>query len=143
MILISLSLVPLRVAISCKGISNNDKESGWSRAADLRWPVLSAVRAVLNALSGSRLPSGITSQGEMPAGGSLPASVVRHVQDELAAIQVTGKHMQETISDREVASISRELERQVQLTLPPEVRGREPERELPSPEITRHIQKER
>ena len=106
-------------------------------------PSDAAVRAVLSALSGSPLPSGITSQGEMPAGGSLPASVVRHVQDELAAIQVTGKHMQETISDREVASIARELERQVQLTLPPEVRGREPERELPSPEITRHIQKER
>ncbi|MEN4743537.1 MobF family relaxase [Pantoea agglomerans] len=135
-----LSVLPAETAPDYTSLVRQASEE-LAQAGDM--PPDSAVRAVLNALSGSRLPSGITSQGEMPAGGSLPASVVRHVQDELAAIQVTGKHMHETISEREVASVARELDRQVQVTLPPEVRGREPERELPSPEITRHIQKER
>jgi len=38
---------------------------------------------------------------------------------------------------------ARKLDRQAKVSLPPAVRGREQERELPAPEITRHIQKER
>ncbi|MGV2814518.1 hypothetical protein [Enterobacter cancerogenus] len=112
-----------------------------AQAGDM--PPDAAVRAVLNALSGSGLPPGISPPGEAANGSTVSVSIVRHIQDEVAATQATGKHMATGISEREVVSTARELDRQAQLTLPPEVRGREPERELPSPEITRHIQKER
>jgi hypothetical protein len=101
-----------------------------------------AISAVLNALSGSGLPRGISLPADAPDGVTLPASVVRQVQDELGRTRAADNEISVTVSSKAVESAARELAR-AQPQMPAETRGREPERELPTPEITRHIQKER
>ncbi|WNK56268.1 hypothetical protein [Pantoea agglomerans] len=59
-----LSVLPAETAPDYTSLVRQASEE-LAQAGDM--PPDSAVRAVLNALSGSRLPSGITSQGEMPA----------------------------------------------------------------------------
>ena len=94
-----------------------------------------ALRAVLSALSGSGLPAGIQVPVSAEQEGAVSATVVRQVREELDRAS--------PVTPAVLANTARELERQTQLSLPPEPRGREPDRELPAPEITRHIQKER
>jgi hypothetical protein len=106
-------------------------------------PQDAAMRAVLNALSGSGLPPDITLPGATIAGDAIPVSVVRQVQDELARNRMADKDIPDTVTVKALESAARELARQEQPQMPQEARGREPERELPTPEITRHIQKER
>lgn len=102
-----------------------------------------AISAVLNALSGSGLPRGISLPADTPDGVTIPASVVRQVQDELGRTRAADNEISVTVSSKAVESAARELAREAQPQMPAETRGREPERELPTPEITRHIQKER
>lgn len=102
-----------------------------------------AISAVLNALSGSGLPRGISLPADTPDGVTIPASVVRQVQDELGRTRAADNEISVTVSSKAVESAARELAREAQPQMPAEPRGREPERELPTPEITRHIQKER
>ncbi|KAF6677106.1 MobF family relaxase [Pantoea sp. EKM20T] len=102
-----------------------------------------AVRAVLGALSVSGIPDSVRQAATAGSDGVAPAVVVRQVQEELNRSRSAVKTAQPEIPAAALASAARELDRQAQVSLPPEARGREPERELPGPEITRHIQKER
>lgn len=102
-----------------------------------------AVRAVLGALSVSGIPDSVRQAATAGSDGVAPAVVVRQVQEELNRSRSAVKTAQPEIPSAALASAARELDRQAQVSLPPEARGREPERELPGPEITRHIQKER
>ncbi|MSE13740.1 conjugative relaxase [Pantoea agglomerans] len=102
-----------------------------------------AVRAVLGALSASGIPDSVRQAATAGNGGVVPAAVVREVREELSRSHSAVKAAQPDIPSAALADAARELDRQAQVDLPPEVRGREPERELPAPEITRHIQKER
>lgn len=102
-----------------------------------------AMRAVLGALSVSGIPDSVRQAAAAGSDGATPAAVVRQVQEELNRSRPAVKTAQPEIAPAALASAARELDRQAQVSLPPEVRGREQERELPAPEITRHIQKER
>ncbi|MDE8558907.1 MobF family relaxase [Pantoea vagans] len=102
-----------------------------------------AVRAVLGALSVSGIPDSVRQAAKAGSDGATPAAVVREVQEELNRSRAAVKTAQPEIPSVALASAARELDRQAQVSLPPEARGREPERELPALEITRHIQKER
>lgn len=102
-----------------------------------------AMRAVLGALSVSGIPDSVRQAAAAGSDGATPAAVVRQVQEELNRSRPAAKTAQPEIAPAALASAARELDRQAQVSLPPEARGREPERELPGPEITRHIQKER
>jgi len=102
-----------------------------------------AMRAVLGALSVSGIPDSIRQAATAGSDGATPAAVVRQVQEELNRSRPAVKTAQPEIPSSALASAARELDRQAQVSLPPEARGREPDRELPGPEITRHIQKER
>ncbi|WP_336749832.1 MobF family relaxase [Pantoea vagans] len=102
-----------------------------------------AVRAVLGALSVSGIPDSVRQAATAGSDDATPAAVVRQVQEELNRSRPVVKTAQPEIPSAALASAARELDRQAQISLPPEARGREPERELPGPEITRHIQKER
>ncbi|MGF6477304.1 conjugative relaxase-like TrwC/TraI family protein [Pantoea dispersa] len=104
-----------------------------------------AVRAVLSALSVSGIPESVRLSTTTTASGDIavPATVIRQIQEELTPSRAADKGAQPDIPSSVLANTVRELERQTQLSLPPEPRGREPDRELPAPEITRHIQKER
>ncbi|WIL44539.1 hypothetical protein QPJ96_22275 (plasmid) [Pantoea agglomerans] len=102
-----------------------------------------AVRAVLGALSVSGIPDSVRQAATAGSNGETPAAVVRQVQEEINRSRPAVKTVQPEISSAALASAARELEQQAQVSLPPETRGREPDRELPAPEITRHIQKER
>ncbi|WP_336794880.1 MobF family relaxase [Pantoea anthophila] len=102
-----------------------------------------AVCAVLGALSVSGIPDSVRQATTAGSDGATPAAVVREVQEELNRSRAAVKTAQQEIPSAALASAARELDRQAQVSLPPEARGREPERELPGPEITRHIQKER
>jgi|LIDZ01.1.fsa_nt_gi conjugative relaxase-like TrwC/TraI family protein len=102
-----------------------------------------AMRAVLGALSVSGIPDSVRQAAATGSDGATPAAVVRQVQEELNRSRPAVKTAQPEIAPAALASAARELDRQAQVSLPPEVRGREQERELPAPEITRHIQKER
>ena len=102
-----------------------------------------AVRAVLGALSVSGIPDSVRQAAAAGSDGATPAAVVRQVQEELNRSRSAVKTAQPGIPSAALASAARELDRQAQVSLPPEARGREPERELPGPEIPRHIQKER
>ncbi|MEN4610241.1 MobF family relaxase [Pantoea agglomerans] len=102
-----------------------------------------AVRALLGALSVSGIPDSVRQAAAGGSDGATPAAVVRQVQEELNRSRSAIKTAQPEIPSAALASAARELDRQAQVSLPREARGREPERELPSPEITRHNQKER
>ncbi|MGC1009763.1 hypothetical protein [Pantoea agglomerans] len=102
-----------------------------------------AVRAVLGALSVSGIPDSVRQAASAGNDVATPAAVVRHVQEELNRSRAAVKTAQQEIPSAALANAARELDRQAQVSLPPESRGREPDRELPGPEITRHIQKER
>lgn len=102
-----------------------------------------AVRAVLGVLSASGIPDSVRQAATAGNGGVVPAAVVREVQEELSRSRSAVKAAQPDIPSAALADAARELGRQAQVSLPPEVRGREQERELPAPEITCHIQKER
>ncbi|KAF6652070.1 hypothetical protein HFD91_21860 [Enterobacteriaceae bacterium EKM102V] len=101
------------------------------------------MRAVLGALSVSGIPDSVRQAAAAGSDGAAPAAVVRQVQEELNRSRSAVKTAQPEIPSAALASAARELNLQAQVSLPPEARGREPERELPAPEITRHIQKER
>ncbi|MEN4624267.1 MobF family relaxase [Pantoea agglomerans] len=102
-----------------------------------------SVNLVLRALSVRELPAGLMVHGDAVRDVNIPDSVMREIREEMARSQPGDKDARNGITVREVADAARELDRQAQVSLPPEARGREPERELPAPEITRHIQKER
>ncbi|HCR0227202.1 conjugative relaxase-like TrwC/TraI family protein [Pantoea sp. AN62] len=102
-----------------------------------------AVRAGLGALSASGIPDSVRQAATAGNGGVVPAAVVREVQEELSRSRSAVKAAQPDISSAALADVARELDRQAQVSLPPEMRGREQERTLSAPEITRHIQKER
>lgn len=102
-----------------------------------------ALRTLLSALSGSGLPAGIQVPVSAEQEGVVSATVVRQVREELDRASPASRDRQPAVTPAVLANTARELERQTQLSLPPEPRGREPDRELPAPEITRHIQKER
>lgn len=102
-----------------------------------------AVRAVLGALSVSGIPDSVRQAASAGNDVATPAAVVLHVQEELNRSRAAVKTAQQEIPSAALANAARELDRQAQVSLPPESRGREPDRELPGPEITRHIQKER
>jgi hypothetical protein len=102
-----------------------------------------SVNLVLRALSVRELPAGLMVAGDAVRDVNIPDSVMRDIREEMARSQPGDKDARNVITVREVADAARELDRQAQVSLPPEERGREPERELPAPEITRHIQKER
>ncbi|MBK5017670.1 MobF family relaxase [Pantoea sp. S62] len=102
-----------------------------------------SVNLVLRALSVRELPAGLMVPANAVRDVSIPDSVMRDIREEMARSQPGDKDARYGIPVREVANAARELDRQAQVSLPPEARGREPERELPAPEITRHIQKER
>lgn len=102
-----------------------------------------AVRAVLSALSVSGIPESVRLSTTASGDVAVPATVIRQIQEELTPSRAADKSAQPDIPSSVLANTARELERQTQLSLPPEPRGREPDRELPAPEITRHIQKER
>ena len=102
-----------------------------------------ALRAVLSALSDTGLPAGVQVSVAADNEGAVSAIVVRQVREELGRASPAARNRQPAVTPAALANTARELERQTQLSLPPEPRGREPDRELPAPEITRHIQKER
>ncbi|WP_283092903.1 hypothetical protein, partial [Pantoea dispersa] len=121
----------------------NFQPLGWISFAPLVTPGDAALRAVLSALSGSGLPAGIQVPVSAEQEGAVSATVVRQVREELDRASPASRDRQPAVTSAVLANTARELERQTQLSLPPEPRGREPDRELPAPEITRHIQKER
>jgi len=71
------------------------------------------------------------------------ASIVRQIQDEIARSRPAAKDIQPEITSTALANAARELEQKTQINLPPEGRGREPDRECLSrklPAISRkHI----
>jgi len=80
---------------------------------------------------------------ENAQGSLVSAEALRYVQAEQDKAHGTAKNPQNDLSERALASAARELEKQGQLSLPPESRGREPEREEITHEAVRNIQKER
>ena len=102
-----------------------------------------AVQAVLAALSGTGQFANAALPSENAQGGLISADVLRQVQEEQDRGRAPTKNPQNDLSERALASAARELEKQGQLTLPPESRGREPEPEEITHEAVRNIQKER
>jgi len=102
-----------------------------------------AVQAVLAALSGTGQFANAALPSENAQGGLISADVLRQVQEEQDRGRAPAKNPQNDLSERALASAARELEKQGQLTLPSESRGREPEREEITHEAVRNIQKER
>lgn len=102
-----------------------------------------AIRAVLATLAGAGQFASAVLPAENAQGSLVSAEALRYVQAEQDKAHGTAKNPQNDLSERALASAARELEKQGQLTLPPESRGREPEREEITHEAVRHIQKER
>lgn len=102
-----------------------------------------AVRAVLDALSASGIPHSVRQVATAGSNSEVPDTIVRQVQEELSRSRSAAKATQPDIPSAALADAAREYSRQAEVSLPPEVRGREQEKEIPSPEISRHIQKER
>lgn len=102
-----------------------------------------AIRAVLATLAGACQFASAVLPAENAQGSLVSAEALRYVQAEQDKAHGTAKNPQNDLSERALASAARELEKQGQLTLPPESRGREPEREEITHEAVRHIQKER
>ncbi|MBU9828784.1 conjugative transfer relaxase/helicase TraI [Rahnella sp. FC061912-K] len=102
-----------------------------------------AIRAVLATLAGAGQFASAVLPAENAQGSLVSAEALRYVQAEQDKAHGTAKNPQNDLSERALASAARELEKQGQLTLPPESRGREPEREEITHEAARHIQKER
>lgn len=102
-----------------------------------------AIRAVLATLAGAGQFASTVLPAENAQGSLVSAEALRYVQAEQDKVHGTAKNPQNDLSARALASAARELEKQEQLTLPPESRGREPEREEITHEAVRHIQKER
>jgi len=102
-----------------------------------------AIRAVLATLAGAGQFASAVLPAENAQGSLVSAEALRYVQAEQDKAHGTAKNPQNDLSERALASAARELEKQGQLTLPPESRGREPEREEITHEAVRNIQKER
>jgi len=102
-----------------------------------------AVQAVLASLAGSGQFASTALPVENAQGSLMSAEALRYVQAEQDKAHGSAKNPQNDLSERALASAARELEKQGQLTLPPESRGREPEREEITHEAVRNIQKER
>ncbi|MGV0087540.1 conjugative transfer relaxase/helicase TraI (plasmid) [Rahnella aceris] len=102
-----------------------------------------AIRAVLATLAGAGQFASAVLPAENAQGSMVSAETLRYVQAEQDKTHGTAKNPQNDLSERALASAARELEKQGQLTLPPESRGREPEREEITHETVRNIQKER
>lgn len=102
-----------------------------------------AIRAVLATLAGAGQFASAVLPAENAQGSLVSAEALRYVQAEQDKAHGTAKNPQNDLSERALASAARELEKQGQLTLSPESRGREPEREEITHEAVRHIQKER
>lgn len=102
-----------------------------------------AIQAVLAALSGAGQFASAPLPVDNAQGSLVSAEALRYVQAEQDKAHGTAKNPQSDLSERALASAARELEKQGQLTLPPESRGREQEREEISHEAVRNIQKER
>jgi len=102
-----------------------------------------AIRAVLATLAGAGQFDSAVLPAENAQGSLVSAEALRYVQAEQDKAHGTAKNPQNDLSERALASAARELEKQGQLTLPPESRGREPEREEITHETVRNIQKER
>lgn len=102
-----------------------------------------AVQAVLASLAGAGQFASAVLPAENAQGSLVSAEALRYVQAEQDKAHATAKSPQNDLSERALASAARELEKQGQLTLPPESRGREQEREEITHETVRNIQKER
>ncbi|PKE27587.1 conjugal transfer protein TraI [Rahnella sp. AA] len=102
-----------------------------------------AVQAVLATLSGAGQFAGAALPAENAQGSVVSTDALRYVQAEQEKAQATVKNPHNDLSEKALASAARELEKQGQLSLPPEGRGREPEPQEISHETHRHIQKER
>lgn len=102
-----------------------------------------AIQAVLATLSGAGQFASAPLPVDNAQGSLVSAEALRYVQAEQDKAHGTAKNPQSDLSERALASAARELEKQGQLTLPPESRGREQEREEISHEAVRNIQKER
>jgi conjugative relaxase-like TrwC/TraI family protein len=102
-----------------------------------------AVQAVLASLAGTGQFASIALPVENAQGSLVSADALHYVQAEQDKAHATAKNPQNDLSERTIASAVRELEKQGQLTLPPESRGREPERKEITHETVRNIQKER
>ncbi|RKT89547.1 conjugative relaxase-like TrwC/TraI family protein [Rahnella aquatilis] len=102
-----------------------------------------AIRAVLATLAGAGQFDSAVLPAENAQGSLVSAEALRYVQAEQDKAHGIAKNPQNDLSERALASAARELEKQGQLTLPPESRGREPEREEITHEAVRNIQKER
>ena len=102
-----------------------------------------AVQAVLASLAGTGQFASTALPVENAQGSLVSADALHYVQAEQDKAHATAKNPQNDLSERTIASAVRELEKQGQLTLPPESRGREPEREEITHETIRNIQKER
>ena len=100
-----------------------------------------AVHTVLNALASSGLPAGISLPKDTAAEHGITASVAAHVLEEQQRGKEVAQRTPAGISADTLDSVTRELQRQIDLPLPE--RGREPERQEMTREMTRHIQKER
>jgi len=102
-----------------------------------------AVQAVLTSLAGAGQFASTALPVENVQGSLVSADALRYVQAEQDKAHAIAKNPQNDLSERALASAARELEKNGQLTLPPESRGREPEREEITHDSVRNIQKER
>jgi conjugative relaxase-like TrwC/TraI family protein len=102
-----------------------------------------AVQAVLTSLAGAGQFASTALPVENAQGSLVSADALRYVQAEQDKAHAIAKNPQNDLSERALASAARELEKNGQLTLPPESRGREPEREEITHDSVRNIQKER
>ncbi|WP_261658250.1 hypothetical protein, partial [Erwinia mallotivora] len=78
-----------------------------------------AVRAVLDALSLSGVPSDIRLDGDALQGGGIPASVMKHVQEEQQRSRTAAGPEQSAVTEKAMAAAARELDRQRTPELPP------------------------
>ncbi|ADU72059.1 conjugative transfer relaxase/helicase TraI [Pantoea sp. At-9b] len=118
------------------------RQASAALAAEAGGPDSVAVRAVLDTLSGVTLPQEPGISATAGQSDSIPAGVLKQVQEALARDRVQpGAPQQQALSESTLAGVARELERRPEL--PSDTRGREPEREELTRESVRHIQKER
>ncbi|MDF1896740.1 conjugative transfer relaxase/helicase TraI [Rahnella contaminans] len=117
--------------------------SGLLAQSDAQQDKNGAVQAVLTSLAGAGQLASTALPVENAQGSLVSADALRYVQAEQDKAHATAKNPQNDLSERALASAARELEKNGQLSLPPESRGREPEREEITHESVRNIQKER
>ncbi|WP_416414474.1 MobF family relaxase [Pantoea sp. App145] len=119
------------------------RQASTALAGENNLPDSAAVQAVLSALSGAQIPTDFRRSSDITPGETIPSGVLKQVQEEQDRNRAPLKNMQNDLSEKMLASAAREMERQRQPEIPPETRGRQPEREELSHGRVRNIQKER